>query len=62
MKKKLLLIILPLMLLTATIQAQTKVWDFGNDTANWPVNSSALTVDTTVDGLTQVPGGGSNFW
>jgi hypothetical protein len=61
MKQKLLLSIFYLLLFTVTMQAQNHVWDFGNDTTNWPVNSTALTVDTTVDGLTQVPGGGSGF-
>lgn len=56
MKKNYFLIILPMLLLTATLQAQTKVWDF----SDWP-DSAALTVDTTYDGLTQVPGGGSSF-
>lgn len=61
MRKKLLLVILPMLLFVATIDAQNKVWDFGNDTANWPVSSAALTAETTVDGLTLVPGGGSSF-
>tara|TARA_R110002049_G_scaffold993_2_gene7095 strand:+ start:34567 stop:35397 length:831 start_codon:yes stop_codon:yes gene_type:complete len=39
MKTKLLLIILPVLFFTATLQAQTKVWDFGgSDTANWPID------------------------
>ena len=43
--KKLLLFVLPMLLLTATLTAQTKVWDFGGDPnytspdqiAEWPV-------------------------
>lgn len=59
MKQKLLLIILPVLIFTATLQAQNKVWDFGNDTANFPVAPGFS--DTQVrDGLTLV-GGGSNF-
>ena len=61
MTKKLLFIILPMLFMTTLITAQDHVWDFGNDTTNWPTNATALTVDTTVDGLTQVPGGGSGF-
>lgn len=61
MKQKLLLLILPCFLFTMGIQAQDHVWDFGNDTVNWPENPTALTENTTVDGLTQVPGGGSGF-
>lgn len=61
MKKKLHYLILPILFFTLGLNAQNKVWDFGNDTANWPVNPNAITVDTTVDGLTQVPGGGSSF-
>tara|TARA_R110002096_G_scaffold231964_1_gene421844 strand:- start:3792 stop:4625 length:834 start_codon:yes stop_codon:yes gene_type:complete len=45
MKQKLLLFILPMLLFTATFQAQTKVWDFGGDPnytsaaqiAMWPI-------------------------
>ena len=45
MKKKLLLITLPILLLTLTVQAQTKIWDFGGDSnytsseqiALWPI-------------------------
>lgn len=61
MRKKLLLIILPLALLTSGIQSQNKVWDFGNDTTNFPVNGAQLTETIVVDGLTLVPGGGSGF-
>jgi len=57
MKQKLLFIIFPVLLFAATLQAQNHVWDF----STWPDNATALTVDTTYDGLTQVPGGGSSF-
>ncbi len=59
MKKKILLLILPIMLLTATHQAQDKVWDFGNDETNFPV-APAFQDTRVIDGLTLV-GGGSNF-
>jgi|26BtaG_2_1085354.scaffolds.fasta_scaffold00069_27 hypothetical protein len=61
MKTKLLLIILPIALITSVFQAQEKVWDFGNDTTNWPERSSAITTTTVVDGLTLEPGNGSGF-
>ncbi|MCK7589072.1 T9SS type A sorting domain-containing protein [Subsaxibacter sp. CAU 1640] len=61
MKQKLLFIVMPFLFCVVTIKAQDKVWDFGNDTVNWPENPTALTETTTVDGLTQVPEGGSGF-
>ena len=39
MKKKLLSFVITCLVLTTISFAQTKVWDFGNDTANWPLNS-----------------------
>jgi hypothetical protein len=59
MKKKLLLI-LPMVLFTLVSNAQNHVWDFGNDTTNWPVNSGYNSNDpstTTIDGLTLISGG-----
>lgn len=58
MKKKLLLLMLP-MLFTVALTAQDKVWDFGNDETNFPIGPS---FDDTrvVDDLTLV-GGGSSF-
>ena len=38
MKKKLLLLILPMLFAAASINAQTKVWDFGNDVVTWPLS------------------------
>ena len=59
MKTKLLLFFLPLILFSVTLQAQNKVWDFGNDVTNFPV--AAGFTDTQVrDGLTLV-GGGSTY-
>ncbi|SFZ92748.1 Por secretion system C-terminal sorting domain-containing protein [Flaviramulus basaltis] len=57
MKKKLLLFILPLLLLTITIQAQTKIWDFGGDPAYasseqlalWPIVAFNAAENTTVE-------------
>lgn len=42
---------LPLALFTLGTNAQDKVWDFGNDTTNWPTASSVSTDSKTVDGL-----------
>lgn len=55
MKKNLLLII-PILLIALTSNAQNHVWDFGNDTTNWPINSGTTT-DTTIDGLNLIAGG-----
>lgn len=55
MKKKLLLFIAPMLLITATLQAQ-QVWNF----SLWP-DQGDQTETTTVDGLTIVPGSGSGF-
>lgn len=52
---------LPIALITSAFQAQDKVWDFGNDTENWPESSAAFTVTTVIDGLTLEPGDGSGF-
>lgn len=60
MKTKLLSIILPFLLISG-IHAQEKMWDFGNDTENWPESGSALTTTTVIDGLTLEPGDGSSF-
>ena len=39
MKKKLLLLILPVLFTALSVNAQTKVWDFGNDVVTWPLNA-----------------------
>lgn len=39
MKKTLLFLILPMLFSAFSINAQTKVWDFGNDTATWPLSA-----------------------
>ncbi len=64
MKTKLLLLILPMLLFVATVQAQTKVWDFGGDAtytspeqiALWPVVAfnAAEGVTTEKDNLFMV--------
>lgn len=61
MKRKLQQLSACLVLIATSMNAQEKVWDFGNDETNWPVNPTAITADTTVDGLTLVPGDGSGF-
>lgn len=57
MKKKLLLIILPLLFFTVNLEAQTKVWDFGGDPAYasaeqialWPIAAFNAAENTTVE-------------
>ena len=61
MKKQLLFSAILGIAFTLTTSAQNKVWDFGNDTTNWPLNPTALTTTTVVDELTLEPGGGSGF-
>jgi len=39
MKKKLLLLILPMLFSALSVNAQTKVWDFGNDIVTWPLSA-----------------------
>ena len=55
MKKKLLLFILPIVLLSVTINAQNHTWDFSDSTI-WPI-AAGLTTDRTVDGLNIIAGG-----
>lgn len=56
MKKKFLFIILPLLLLIATSQAQTTVYDI-ND---WDLNAAGYSVTTVVNGVTIIPGATTN--
>lgn len=57
MKQKLLLIILPMLLFTAVIEAQTKIWDFGGNStytspeqiALWPVVAFNAAEGATVE-------------
>ena len=58
--KKNLLLILPIFLFTLVSNAQIHVWDFGNDTTNWPINAgynSSSPATTVIDGLTLISGG-----
>ena len=55
MKKKLLLLILPAFMAVASVQAQTKVWDFGNDANTWPLSSGIGNEQTIVDNLGLFP-------
>ncbi len=55
MKRKLLLIILPLLFLATIGNAQTKVWDFGNDTTHWPLGTGIGNAEMVVDGLGLYP-------
>uniref|UniRef100_UPI004048098A T9SS type A sorting domain-containing protein n=1 Tax=Mariniflexile sp. TaxID=1979402 RepID=UPI004048098A len=56
MKQKLLLFILPVILFTATLQAQDKVWNFANPSANWPLGFAGVSTPTIIDNLGLVPG------
>lgn len=62
MKQKLLYFILPLMFFAVTLQAQDKVWDFGNDSTNWPIDTAGLQ-DTAIvkDNLGMYGVGSTNF-
>jgi len=55
MKRKLLLFILPLLFLATIGNAQTKVWDFGNDTTHWPLSTGIGNAEMVVDGLGLYP-------
>ncbi|MFD0990095.1 T9SS type A sorting domain-containing protein [Mariniflexile jejuense] len=54
MKQK-LLFILTVLVITVTSQAQSKVWDFGNDTTTWPLSSGIGTSEMVVDQLGLIP-------
>lgn len=58
MKQKLLYFILPVIIFTATLHAQDKVWDFGNPSTNWPSNFAGVSTPTIIDNLGLVPGDG----
>lgn len=54
MKKTLLLMLMAVMSIAFTVQAQItlpKTWDFGNDTVHWPLNSGTGVADKTIDEL-----------
>jgi len=52
MKKKLLLLILPMLLSASYSNAQSKTWDFGNDAVTWPLSTSGIgTAEKVVDHL-----------
>lgn len=53
MKKKLLL--LSLVVYATFTNAQTKIWDFGNDTTTWPLSSGIGTSEIVVDNLGLFP-------
>jgi len=59
MKQKLLYFILSMLFSTTFAIAQNHIWDFGNDTANFPI-AAGFTDTKVIDGLTFV-GGGSLF-
>lgn len=55
MKKKLLLLILPMLFPAFSINAQTKTWDFGNDTSKWPLTAGIGSNEMVVDQLGLFP-------
>ncbi|MFP9115440.1 T9SS type A sorting domain-containing protein [Flavobacterium sp. RHBU_3] len=54
MKTKLLPSLLIAVLISSASYAQTKVWDFGNDTTTWPL-STGITTETVIDNLGLYP-------
>ncbi|CAH8282673.1 hypothetical protein EV196_10553 [Mariniflexile fucanivorans] len=58
MKQKLLYFILTVLFFTANLQAQDKIWDFANPSANWPLNFAGASTPTIIDNLALVPGSG----
>lgn len=57
MIKKLLLTILPILSIVVGLEAQNKVWDFGNDETNFPIDGTGVVGTEVRDGLTLVSGG-----
>lgn len=55
MRKKLLSFILPILFFGTVVNAQTKIWDFGNDTATWPASAGIGTEPIVVDNLGLFP-------
>jgi hypothetical protein len=55
MKKKLLLLILPMLFAAISVNAQTKTWDFGNDTTKWPLTAGIGSNEMVVDQLGLFP-------
>ncbi|WP_163399007.1 hypothetical protein [Flavobacterium fluviatile] len=62
MKRKLLYLTTVLLFSVGFINAQTKVWDFGNDRTNWPLDATGVSANKVVDLLGLFPGASSgNF-
>lgn len=61
--KKTLLLVAFVFLLGNFVNAQVKIWDFGNDTATWPASSGIGNDPIIVDnlGLFPLPSGNQNF-
>lgn len=55
MKKTLLYFILPMLFAVSAINAQTKVWDFGNDVATWPLTAGIGSTEIVKDQLGLFP-------
>lgn len=55
MRKKLLSVVLPILFFGTIVNAQTKIWDFGNDTTTWPLSSGIGNDPMVVDNLGLFP-------
>jgi hypothetical protein len=55
MKRKLLYSILTTVLFAGAMSAQTKTWDFGNDTTTWPLTTGIGSNEIVVDNLGLFP-------
>ncbi|MFY0714924.1 T9SS type A sorting domain-containing protein [Seonamhaeicola sp. NFXS20] len=55
MKKKIILLILPV-LFTVNLYSQSKIWDFANPSATWPLNFGGVSSPTIIDNLALIPG------
>ncbi|MEL1254922.1 T9SS type A sorting domain-containing protein [Flavobacterium sp. DGU38] len=51
MKRKLLYLTAIAIFSIVSLNAQNTVWDFGTDTATWPVSAAGYSTDTTIQGL-----------
>lgn len=55
MNKKLLFFFMTVLVSTVTLNAQTKVWDFGNDVTTWPVHGGYGPAAELKDNLAIIP-------
>lgn len=55
MRKKLLSFVIPILFFGTIVNAQTKIWDFGNDTTTWPLSAGIGNNPMVVDNLGLYP-------